>query len=827
MRLQFARSLVCTLALVLATVCASAQHPRLILVEDFGSMTSQASAQIAPALNNLTQRSDVLRVSYHLNEPFPGDPYYAAYAPSSKDRAELYAARDIPEVFVNGSPVLSSIDTNSIIKSVQSAAGMKSDLLIEVTEDRTQTPWIVHIKIRNDGSKSYSGLSLHSMVVNRHVDLSNWSVVSSNVNKQYTVFDQAFLRDLPSINGSQITLAANEEIEIDRFYSTGSPQQIWTNPEVIVFVQDNTTREILQAGTSLVRGRVFETPLSELSNYGRIDNGAKNFEQSVRLNNPYDTALIVDLSIDFKKSIIPNGWSVSLENSTVELGAGLASEPRLLVNSDNTAGYAKVVVNAVPRVQGDNKAKLSSTTVHVLSSSISSLIISTWLDSASLADTYLPVLKTSVATRCVALPAEPSVINQFDLSSIPCIILPIRDANASVLGSDTANMLCRQLSAALENGQRLIIASTNAASTAFHGGSADARVLLQHFGISGIIGAKPVTHAVFNSTGDLLGYTPFGVRGQSEDELGGSIGTLQINTDQTRPAVSIRSTDPLEVDASGTGIAFLRYDTASYVAGVRSQTENSRAIFLSFTPESIQNVTQRRALLNSMMQWIMSPLTVKADIRVTGADDQSSAVEFGFMKAYETRVSGFHVHNTGQAVLHITDMYIDPDYSSLMRFVPQPTFPIDILPGESKEFVVRFRPVKEEFVATSCTVVSNAKTASNGESYFLLSATVSGIASDVADNTDATSSLQVSPQPANERLSIKLNNVTLVASSQELTGTIRSMLGIPVMQFNATTVDCATGLTMSVAQLPAGLYTLDLSATSQTLVARTCFIVSH
>ncbi|MEO8588450.1 MAG: T9SS type A sorting domain-containing protein [Flavobacteriales bacterium] len=243
---------------------ASNSAVRTALIEQFTSSTCPPCASLnttfAPTLTSLNTNmpgSTVAAVKYHMNWPSPGnDP---SYNPDGNTRKSYYGVTGIPDLFIDGKPMTS---TSASYIQAEAARDAFVDLELtsvtsgnQVTATVTMTPYW-----------GFTGTyKLHIAAVEDH-----YSYPASTTTQDEFHYVQRKM--MPNASGNSLTAMADgvgQTVTQSYTFTIGSPAQgnynIWGSSvdglTLVAFVQNTSTKEVLQAATAAV---TVGTPENEL-----------------------------------------------------------------------------------------------------------------------------------------------------------------------------------------------------------------------------------------------------------------------------------------------------------------------------------------------------------------------------------------------------------------------------------------------------------------------------------------------------------------------------------------------------------------------------------
>jgi len=231
----------------------TATTERVVLAEEFTSSTCGPCASFNPGYKDLlddnnanTSSGRVTSVKYQMNWPAPGnDP---AYNQEAADRRVAYGISGVPDVIYAGANIPTSQENIDLVKELPSLA--KIDAEWSATGTYIQCDATVEA-LANLGSN----VVLHMAMIEKEI--------SHNVQTNgETTFYHVFRKFMDGSNGhsmanmmggSTYTHYANSTISVNAAPAQGS-YDFWvgtSNMDIIVWLQDNSTGEVLQSAYAL------------------------------------------------------------------------------------------------------------------------------------------------------------------------------------------------------------------------------------------------------------------------------------------------------------------------------------------------------------------------------------------------------------------------------------------------------------------------------------------------------------------------------------------------------------------------------------------------
>ena len=240
-----------TLSAAIEVLTATAD--RVVLAEEFTSSTCGPCASFNPGYKDLLDDNDantstgrVTSVKYQMNWPSPGnDP---AYNQEAADRRVAYGINGVPDVVYSGSNIPTSQANIDLVKNIPALAELDAEW--SATGNYIQCDATVDA-LANLGSN----VVLHMAMIEKEI--------SHNVQTNgETTFYHVFRKFMDGSNGHSManmtagntyTHYANSTISVNSAPAQGS-YDFWvgtSNMDVIVWLQDNSTGEVLQSAYAM------------------------------------------------------------------------------------------------------------------------------------------------------------------------------------------------------------------------------------------------------------------------------------------------------------------------------------------------------------------------------------------------------------------------------------------------------------------------------------------------------------------------------------------------------------------------------------------------
>ncbi len=287
----------------LATAAFGAIAPRTVLVETF---TNVSCAGCAPA-NTVTKQymddhgtDEVVNVQYHVNWPHPADPYYLPAPTDITGRAMAYMIANAPDLITDGVNTPSPADYAAMDAAVQARLALASTVRLDVSQTRVGLDVDVDVSVEAVGPVDGSQLKLRVALV----EVWDETVPAPGSNGE-TEFHNTVRGMLPDHDGTTIVIAEGQTVS-HQFSTTLDAAWADTDIEVVAWLQDDATREVLQTATTIPADPYAAAFYAE--RFGAVTPAGVLTPLDSYLENTGSSADTYDVVLT--KSV-PAGWSVS------------------------------------------------------------------------------------------------------------------------------------------------------------------------------------------------------------------------------------------------------------------------------------------------------------------------------------------------------------------------------------------------------------------------------------------------------------------------------------------------------------------------------------
>lgn len=335
--------------LTLLSTMALGQSKKYVLFEHFtqascGPCASQNPAFEAVAANN---EGAIHHIAYHTS--WPGtDPMYNHNTAGNDARTAYYNVTGVPNMQMHGSNWTGG--PASVTQGmIDAAAAPGSPIEVKVTEVDNGATRDVTVEVLTTGTPLTGNLVLRTAVVEKHIGYG--SAPGSNGE---TDFPNVFRLMLPSQNGDAYTPAAQGQSATFNYSYT--EDAAWDETEIytIAWIQDESTKEVFNSGSSL------DPEWSVTSPNGTYSAGTTGNVANVggTINNGSATA--ADFTVTMTQNGAPAGWAADFtiagntytNTATVNLAGGTSEAVTINVTPDAAAGIGEYTItvenNSVP-----------------------------------------------------------------------------------------------------------------------------------------------------------------------------------------------------------------------------------------------------------------------------------------------------------------------------------------------------------------------------------------------------------------------------------------------------------------------------------------------
>lgn len=679
---------------LLCVVGASAQNTynRLSVLEEFTSATCPPCVTAGLVLKDVIMPSNnVVSVRFHMNWPAPNDPWNLDNPTDNDSRRNYYAVSGIPDGYLNGKKT-SVTDRNTLLNAIKADNAKKAPIEVVVTDAKTTDGGNVTVKIKtNVDLKTHK---LHVAVVTYFAEMPDLPQTLANSNGE-TEFYDAMNKMLPNAGGTSLSMAANEEKTFNFTYNRKSAP---TWPEgmqyIVAYVQNTSTKEVLNAGTNLV---VFQPVVEVEGEKWQYIGRSASKTQTVKVTNPTNSELPVAFSIKNADALASAGWSVSMDKSVISLKPGTSTTVTVTATSGTRAYFAGIEFVATPQnvagISKEGKAEFGFLTEGA------KIVVWSGISEGNVGN-YIPALETSYGQEVVYIPALNEILQAYSPTSFDVGIFSLSiDGRFAIPGvAQLAQMMTKV-------GKGVFVSAPMGLGVATYPdnqsqpGYAEANAWLTN-----TLGLN-LTSSSQRYTGNTL--TPFAVAGVAGDEVGMG-GTWNCNRPTANWPFYVQITDIMSIKNGSNSIGWAYTDNnKANIVGIRcANPGDGRVVFSSFGVEHSNDQNARKSLMERIIKYLM-PAGNRPEISVN-----ATSLDFGYVKADDKKEMAFVITNTGKADLIISETDLagaDATEFDITDGRADINNKITVAPNGKHTIKAQFWPSKEKAAFTAAiTIKSNA-----------------------------------------------------------------------------------------------------------------------
>lgn len=580
------KAVVALLLLPAASMLLEAQSQRMILFEEMSNASCGPCAAQNPTYHAyITQHQDrILPISWRSS--YPGRDVMNADNKDMHDgRVSFYGTPGVPHVRVNGQTAPPSPGwydggaADTAAQSVQVAATpTTSPITIMVTESRAGSISTVNVEVSS--TTAITDQTLQIAVVEAHHYYAN---AGSNGEKDfYNVVRQL----VPGNDGTPLALTANESKTITQSFTIDAAKWNANQVYVVAFVQDNTTKEVMQAAASQFMPRVsftVGTPTMVRQSEGSPQTWNGTFRSSVAT--PYTVKIDKRLLSGWNSTVMIGDRAVA-NGDTVTIESGMDIPIAATITPDGVrAGMGRLAVEL------NNGHQHVDRTFRLFSGQADVAMLVRDEGNVAIADNYID-----------AFSATPRSFVVLDKESEP--LFQLRDFQ--VVGMEVGKGILYEedvtlLKNYMDVGGRVFLAGAEIAW-----GLVDTAAQARGYYYDPAF-VNNYLHAEYIGDGTATLTTVTGVAG---DPITDGM-SVKING-------GVKNQDtPDQIDPANGAVKICTYNGGSS-AGIRYADSKLRLVYLGFGLEGIGNLQQRTDLLDKSITWLMGSLGVDPPNR-TGA----------------------------------------------------------------------------------------------------------------------------------------------------------------------------------------------------------------
>ena len=726
---------------LMGSVSASAQntYDRISLVEQFTSATCGPCVAAGPVMGRVISLANgSVSIRYHMSFPAPGDPWNVANPAENSSRQTFYSVNSIPTARVNGKTTTDPRNEALLTQTINTDNAVKSPMKITVTQAGTA------VKVKIETNIDLKSHKLQVALVSRRTVLEGLPADLPGSNGE-TEFGDAMLDMMPNAAGTALSMDANSSKEFDFTFNQGQGD-LWPVGQqyVIAFVQANTSREVLQAGTNL--NEVFARLEFKGTKWQYIDKGEKK-TASITVSNPGKDAMEVELSVANGQALVDAGWQVALSEEMIALAAGASKTITVASTAPSSASFAGIVLNAKP-INVTGIPREASVEHGYLTKGARAAVWSGISNGA--AGQYVSALQTTHADDVVFIPAAQEVLTAFPPTDFDAGLFSVGvDGRFNIPGvAQLATIMTAQGKGVYVAAPMGISVATAAGNQQFAGYPEANAWVTETLGLK-LQGTGPVARY----TGNTL--TPFTLNGIASEPLGQNDKSAAAVWNLNRPTQNwpfyCEVQDVFSINAGSKSVAWSYSDNkTTNIVGIRCENAGQgRVVYSSWGVEHANDANARKVLTQRILDYLM-PAGDRPVISVN-----NTTLNFGSVAAGQTKDMSFTITNTGKANLEISTMTITGAGASLYTVTAGGVSGSDVVlaPNASRTVTVRFAPTAAGTANASLVVNNNDAPVTIS---LRGSSTTTSVETDVVSETGAIGMTLVGANPVSSSSAIRV-----------------------------------------------------------------------
>ncbi len=581
--------LIAMLFLVPQTLIAS---QRVVLLETFTNVSCAPCATANPVTHTVVEEHSTLRVlnlQYHVSWPSSSDPFYLTDTADNGGRRAYYGVNSVPDLATDGIDAPSPGNANAMRTLLNNQLATDSPLEITIATNLVGDQLTVTADITAVNDVPASGLVTRIAFVEPFVNTG--TPPGSNGETQF----YCTMRDmLPSHSGTSLSIINGQTVQVQE---TGTVNASWNDVYVIVWVQDDNDKSVLQAASSLANTTDYAYFFGTNDPADIAGDGELVVLESVMTNlglqtDSYSVDIIQDLPADWSASVCEGVACYPSWTTNITVGLTAAEQTPITVdfNVGATIGTGTVTLNAVSNSDPGLTTSIVFTVIHD-----GTKILCVDDDGGYAYETYYHEALNSTGHSWAAWnPDAFGKLSAAELSSFFAVVWNVG------LGYPTVEADDRDILATyLDGGGRLFMSGQDIGWDIFDPSGYEYGTAAQNW-YRTYLGATYIS----DDTNDMSLY------GIASDPISDGLSFTISGGDGAN-----NQAYPSEIQPYGNGVACLLY-SANREAAVRTDTGTWRSVYMAFGFEGISTPAARNTLMDNILVWFGIDLVTGVDNKV-------------------------------------------------------------------------------------------------------------------------------------------------------------------------------------------------------------------
>jgi hypothetical protein len=562
---------------------------RVILLETFTNVSCAPCATANPVTHTVVEEQSALKVlnlQYHVSWPSSTDPFYLIDTADNGGRRSYYGVNSVPDLKTDGIDAPSPGNADAMRALLNKRLATDSPLDISIATNLVGNQLTVTADITAVNDVPASGLVTRIAFVEPFVNTG--SPPGNNGESRF----YCTMRDmLPSHSGTALSITNGQTVQVQE---TGTVNASWNDVYVIVWVQNEADKSVLQAASSLANTTDYSYFFGAVRPVEIAGDGDLVVQESVMSNlgiqtDSYSVDIIQDIPADWSAAVCEGvacypSWTT---NITVGLAAGEQTHLSVDFNVGATVGTGTVTLNAV----SNNDPTLTYSVVYTLIHD-GTKVLCVDDDGGYGYETYYNDALDSTGHSWAAWNLDSfGKLSAAELSNFFAVVWNVG------LGYPTVEATDRDAIAAyLDGGGRLFMAGQDIGWDIFDPSGYEYGVAAQNW-YRTYLGATYVN----DDTNDMSLY------GIASDPISDGMSFTISGGDGAN-----NQAYPSEIQPYGNGVACLLYST-DREAAVRTDTGTWRSVYMAFGFEGISTPSARNSLMDNILVWFGIDIITGAD----------------------------------------------------------------------------------------------------------------------------------------------------------------------------------------------------------------------